>query len=325
MRTSHHDDGMKQDLLGYLTDLSIFRDVDLPALNNILQQCDVLALEKGQILLSPNKVNAHLYILLKGKLSVHFDMNDLDPIARIEKGECVGEMSIFEGEMPSAHVIAMTDSTLLGIHKEIIWQLIDQSNTLAQNLLHLLLQRIRSGNEALSSSYDQLRAQEVSICLDPLTGIYNRRWLNKMFHREVQRCQKSGSKLGLLMIDVDYFKRFNDENGHLAGDQCLKSIASTLRNNLRPNDMVARFGGEEFSVLLPDTGEEDCMMIAERLRRAVSNTTIMDHQGNRLPSVTISLGIAQIRQNDSVEDLLDHADKALYQAKEQGRDCIVAQ
>ena len=78
-------------------------------------------------------------------------------------------------------------------------------------------------------------------------------------------------------------------------------------------------------MLLPDTGEEDCMMIAERQRRAVSNTTIMDHQGNRLPSVTISLGIAQIRQNDSVEDLLDHADKALYQAKEQGRDCIVAQ
>jgi diguanylate cyclase (GGDEF)-like protein len=323
MRNSSHIDKIKDDPMEFLAGLPIFEGVDLPAISDDLEHCELISLEKGQVLLSPTKVNTHLYVLLKGKLSIHFDLEDPDPIARIESGECVGEMSVFESEMPSAHVIAASEATLLGIHKEIFWQLIDNSNSLAKNMLHLLLQRLRSGNEALSGSYDKLRDQEISIYLDPLTGIHNRRWLNEMFQRELQRCQKRGVALALIMIDVDHFKNFNDQNGHLAGDECLKSIATTLHNILRPNEMVARFGGEEFSVLLPDTCEDDCITVAERLRSAVSKTAILDKQGERLPSVTISLGIALMKQGDSFESLLDEADRALYQAKDLGRDRVV--
>jgi diguanylate cyclase (GGDEF)-like protein len=323
MQNSPEINKIEDNIIEYLVGLSIFEGVDLPAISDDLKHCDLISLDIGQVLLSPKNVNAHLYVLLKGKLAIHLDTDDSEQIAQIEKGECVGEMSIFESELPSAYVSAVTEATLLGIHKEIIWQLIDRSNSFAKNMLHLLLQRLRSGNAALSGSYDKIRAQEISIFLDPLTGIYNRRWLNEMFKREIQRCQKSESPLGLIMIDVDHFKNFNDQNGHLAGDQCLKSIATTLHSNLRPNDMVARFGGEEFSVLLPDTGEKGCIMIAERLRGAISKTIIIDNKGNKLPSVTISLGIAQLKQGDSIESLLDQADKALYQAKEQGRDCVV--
>jgi diguanylate cyclase (GGDEF)-like protein len=323
MQKSSESNNIQDNLFDYLVGLSIFDGVDLPAISDDLKQCDLISLDIGQVLLSPKKANAHLYVLLKGKLAIHLDIDDSQPIALIEKGECVGEMSIFESELPSAYVLAKTEATLLGIHKEIIWQLIDRSNSFAKNMLHLLLQRLRSGNVALLGSYDKIKAQEISISLDPLTGIYNRRWLNEMFKREIQRCQKSESPLGLVMIDVDHFKNFNDQNGHLAGDKCLKTIATVLRSNMRPNDMVARFGGEEFSVLLPDTGEEDCIIIAERLRSAISKTVIIDNKGKKLPAVTISLGIALLKQSDSIESLLDQADKALYQAKEQGRDCVI--
>ena len=228
MQNSPGTNKIDDNLVEYLVGLSIFEAVDLPAISDDLKHCDLISLDIGQVLLSPENANARLYVLLEGKLAIHLDTDESEPIALVEKGECVGEMSIFESELPSAYVSAVTEATLLGIHKEIIWQLVDRSNSFAKNMLHLLLQRLRSGNVALSGSYDKIRAQEISICLDPLTGIYNRRWLNEMFKREIQRCQKSESPLGLIMIDVDHFKNFNDQNGHLAGDQCLKSIATTL-------------------------------------------------------------------------------------------------
>ncbi|MBI2993831.1 MAG: GGDEF domain-containing protein [Gammaproteobacteria bacterium] len=305
-----------------LSGVPLFNGVRLARLAKDLERGQVTVLKKGDVLLTPQEPNSELYILLDGVLAVQIDLQ-MQPIAVLRPGECVGELSVFEGELPSAYVIATADSRVYRVHKEVVWRLIDDSNRFAQNLLHVLGSRIRSGNEALTSTQERLLMQEISASLDPLTGIYNRRWLNNMFRRSIERARISQTPVFLLMIDIDHFKAYNDAHGHLAGDQCLRAVAATLRDSIRPNDLLARFGGEEFSVLLSGTGPVGSITAAERLRKAVENRSIRNRDGTPLPSVTISVGVAQLGPDESLESLIEKADKGLYEAKEQGRNQVV--
>ena len=311
-------------LLGYYP---LFKNVDLTAIAEPLKFCRIKDLKEGELLLNPSEPNTQLFIIIEGLLTVHTELH-MEPVATIRRGDCVGEMSLFESELPSAYVVAIRPAKVLGIHKEIIWQLIDADNTFAQNLLHMLLRRICSGNEALAEVQEKLQVQEVSTFVDPLTGIYNRRWLNSMFSRVIERALKSArecEKIFLLMIDIDHFKDFNDIHGHLSGDQCLRMVASTLRDSMRPTDLLSRYGGEEFSVLITNATVDESKIVGERLRKAVATKVIKDRHGTILPSVTISIGIAQLNTNDSIEDLFERADKTLYMAKANGRNCICFQ
>ena len=302
----------------------LFRGIDLREISEPLGISEFIDLRQGDILVKPTEPNTRLFILIRGKLSVHTEM-DRNPVAILRPGDCIGEMSLFEGELPSAFVLSVDTAKVLAIHKEIIWRLVDSSSTFAQNLLHLLLQRIRSGNQSLSEIQEKLQVQEISAFIDPLTGIYNRRWLNTMFKRALERRNRSadgGSNIFLLMIDIDHFKQYNDTYGHLAGDQCLRMVASTLRDNMRPTDLLARYGGEEFSILLTGSDGDNSVSMAERLRVAVSCREIKDRRGATLPSVTISIGVAEYRKDEALEDLIESADRCLYQAKQQGRNRV---
>lgn len=159
--------------------------------------------------------------------------------------------------------------------------------------------------------------------LDALTGVANRRHFFDLARREVERAERYHHPLSLLMIDVDHFKQFNDTYGHVAGDQALRAIAARLRDNLRENDSIGRFGGEEFLVLLPETGSEQALQVAERLRGAIGARPITTDEGE--VGVTVSIGVASCagaRQPLSVEQLLKRADDALYVAKRRGRNQI---
>lgn len=325
--TANIDNLVFEDVVNLISDFPLFKDVSFDKNLYQLQFSQLLELDEGEILLDPSTPNSQLYFLIDGKLSVHIELH-LKPVATIRKGDCIGEMSLFEGEHPSAYVVAIGKTKVLGIHKEVIWQLIDSSDSFARNLLHLLLNRIWSGNKALVEVEEKLQIQEVSTFLDPLTGIYNRRWLNNMFGRMIDRINYSKSSretFSLLMIDIDHFKEFNDSNGHLAGDQCLRIVSSVLRSNLRPTDLLARYGGEEFSVLLNNTDLLDSVNAAERLRLAVANQEIEDRHGNKLPRVTISVGIAKYQSGETLEDIIDRADQFLYRAKQNGRNCVVCE
>jgi diguanylate cyclase (GGDEF)-like protein len=275
----------------------------------------------GDILLRPDEPNSEIFVLVEGTLAVQSDLQS-QPIAVLQPGECVGEMSVFEGELPSAYVVATAPGRVFRLHKEVVWRLIDHSNRFARNLLHILATRIRSGNHALAVTHERLVMQEISASLDPLTGIYNRRWLNAMFRRGIERARMDGTPLYCLMIDIDHFKDYNDTHGHLAGDQCLRAVAATLRDHLRPGDLLARFGGEEFSVLLDCGSTADSLAAAERLRAAVAQRHIVNRDGTPLPSVTVSIGVACAGDGDALEHVLERADRALYQAKRRGRDRV---
>jgi diguanylate cyclase (GGDEF)-like protein len=159
---------------------------------------------------------------------------------------------------------------------------------------------------------------------DALTGLANRRYFDDALLREHAHAQRERKSLGLLMIDVDRFKSFNDRYGHPAGDECLKRIGETINGTIgRSGDVAARYGGEEFAVLLPDTDESETASVAERIRLAVLLLAI-EHEASPNRVATISVGAASLAGDPSSgpEALLREADRALYRAKDSGRNTV---
>lgn len=173
---------------------------------------------------------------------------------------------------------------------------------------------------------EQALELQAQIFSDGLTGIANRRRFDAHLEDEFRRAKRNVSPLSLVMIDVDYFKKYNDNYGHQRGDQCLILIAAALSRRVgRPCDLVARYGGEEFMVILPDTNSGGAQQIAEGMRAEVEALAI-EHVGSEVAShVTISLGIVtQVPQNNTaVSHLIGAADRAMYRAKHSGRNCVI--
>jgi diguanylate cyclase (GGDEF)-like protein len=166
----------------------------------------------------------------------------------------------------------------------------------------------------------QLRSAAIT---DGLTGLYNHDYLNRVLETEMSRARRYGHCLAFIMIDVDHFKTINDAYGHLIGNTVLEQIALALKENVRDVDTVARFGGEEFAVILPEARSADALIVAERMRLAVQQTVYTrELRGHR---VTASFGIADSDDPrlSTAANLVDLADRAMYQAKRLGRDCVV--
>jgi diguanylate cyclase (GGDEF)-like protein/PAS domain S-box-containing protein len=167
---------------------------------------------------------------------------------------------------------------------------------------------------------EELREQATH---DPLTGLFNRRYLQENLARELHRAQRRKTSLCVVMLDLDYFKRFNDTFGHAAGDSLLREFGRILRERLRRSDIACRYGGEEFVLILPDSSLADTRQRVEQIRALVHEMRLR-HGEQLLGAITVSSGIAQARADDeTVLELLRAADEALYAAKRAGRDCVV--
>jgi diguanylate cyclase (GGDEF)-like protein len=177
--------------------------------------------------------------------------------------------------------------------------------------------------ERVLKSHSERLGQEA--VTDALTGARNRRFFDERFAAEFGRAQRLNIPLSLIMLDVDYFKLYNDSYGHPAGDRVLSSIAQTLKTQLnRPTDVVARYGGEEFVIILPDSDMEGSRIVADKLRVAVSDLNIPHDKSAIDDHITVSIGIASCQKQThcNAADLLDSADQALYSAKHDGRNCV---
>jgi diguanylate cyclase (GGDEF)-like protein len=180
--------------------------------------------------------------------------------------------------------------------------------------------RARVGTHLTLKAQSDLLRQWVYV--DGLTGAFNRRFFDERLRSEWGRAARFGTALSVILLDVDYFKRYNDRYGHQEGDDCLRRIAATLTAGLkRPGDFLARYGGEEFVCLLPDTGLEGALQLAEQLGRLVFEQGIAHADSSVAPVVTASLGVCAMREADVVctESLLREADLRLYRAKSEGR------
>jgi diguanylate cyclase (GGDEF)-like protein len=243
---------------------------------------------------------------------------DAPKIADLGPGSCAGEMSLIENKDPSAFVVATETCHLMVISHTLLWRMVDRSHTFCKNLLVVLSERVRSDNEYIASSLGVLRQAEHNAHTDALTGLGNRHWMHTMFEREITRTLHGKKTLCLMMIDVDNFKVFNDQYGHIAGDRVLVAVADALREYLRPTDLVARFGGDEFAVLLPDAQVKQARQTAERIRQQVAALS----PPSLSTAITVSIGIAGRDDYDDVATLVQRADAAMYRAKEAGRNRV---
>ena len=159
---------------------------------------------------------------------------------------------------------------------------------------------------------------------DGLTQLYNHKFFHQLLSSEVGRVRRYGGNVALLMLDVDHFKTYNDTHGHPTGDTALQRVARILSESVRESDSVARYGGEEFTVISPQVGQQGAVELAERLRERVERTQFEKEDVMPLGRLTVSIGLAVFPDDaESKTELIEHADRALYRAKERGRNCVV--
>ena len=301
-----------------LYNLKALQGVSLSSVEQLLETCDVRTLARGDVLLNMGQTNRYMYMILSGRLSVHLEDTASEPVAILEAGETVGELSVMDATPASAFVVAATPARLLVVDEPRFWNLVNASHDFAINLLLSLARRLRANNTTVSSNIKLQREYKRNAMIDGLTGLYNRRWIDEAMPRFVTRYGRSSAALSVLMIDVDHFKKFNDTFGHATGDKVLVTVARALRENLRPTDLVARYGGEEFLVILPDTNVEAGTHCAERIRTAVAAEKLDDVDTR----ITISIGGSCLKKGEGMAEMLSRADEALYASKHNGRDRV---
>jgi len=305
-----------------LEGLELFQGVKPDDVQELLQDCDRRDLGEGEMLLSPGEKNEHVFIVLSGSLNVHVGSPDAPVLATMDVGACVGEMSIIEDRDPSAFVLGAEPTHLLLIHQSVLWNMVNASHEFAKNLLIVLSERVRSHNRVIADSYGELRKFERHATTDALTGLSNRHTMEELFEREINRCEKDDQPISLIMIDIDNFKVFNDHFGHVAGDRALSAVATILKHQFRPRDVLVRFGGDEFAILLPEVDEEVGITVADRVRQIVSGDTGDGSDSLIQIPIKISMGVAEHKKGDSLSSLIRAADAALYRAKHAGRNVV---
>jgi diguanylate cyclase len=188
-----------------------------------------------------------------------------------------------------------------------------------------LRERLEESQTQIEKLCSNLAEAEETGMKDPLTSLSNRRSFDASLAREIAEAGRLGAALCLVMVDLDNFKKVNDEFGHLVGDEILKLFAAALRDNVDSRDSVARYGGEEFAIILPGTELEDAKSLTERVRcQLEARELVVNDSGRKIGRITASFGIAQLREGDDAQALIERADVKLYEAKCAGRNRVAA-
>jgi diguanylate cyclase len=186
--------------------------------------------------------------------------------------------------------------------------------------------RLTLSKNEISNLQQGLEAIRAESLTDPLTGLGNRKYFDRMIEMEVQNAQAAGEPLSLLMFDIDHFKSFNDSYGHLTGDQVLRLVGMSLKQTIKGQDITARYGGEEFAVVLPNTALRQALTVADHIRRAVMAKELKKKStGEILGRVTISVGVSMLKPGDDTDSLIERADACLYAAKRNGRNRVICE
>ncbi|MCC7386968.1 MAG: GGDEF domain-containing protein [Deltaproteobacteria bacterium] len=296
--------------------------VALDVRQELLRTAEDRELPPGEVLIRQNLPSERAYLILSGRVGVFLEALDAEPVAILGPGATVGELGMLDKNLASASVVSLEPTRVLALDETCFWRLINDSHSFAINLLIQLVERLRANNVKVSRNVEERRHFERAALFDGLTGVHNRRWLDEVLHRLVGRYRQSPGHLSLALGDIDHFKQFNDRHGHHAGDQVLVMVARTMASNLRPTDLVARFGGEEFVMIFPDTPLDDATEAAERVRAAVAREPAQMPDGTFLPAVTLSIGVAELHSDQPLPDFLLRADQAMYRAKAKGRNRV---
>ncbi len=319
-----------------------------PALLALVESCKRLSMAPGEALCHEGEEGHAMFVVLSGHLVISRRGKQ---VAVGSPGDCFGEMALIESRERAATLRALDETEILEIPESSFWAHIADNPSSLMALLRIFSDRSRHDLEALAGDNIKLQAYADEVehanrelvqtrrqledknrllerlsALDTLTGIANRRRFDDVLRQEWKRAAREKACLSLLFCDIDHFKRFNDTYGHQAGDDCLVRVAQAVEDTLnRPADLAARYGGEEFVGLLVDTDPEGARILGERVRARVESLDIEHSSSDVADVLTVSVGLASKVPSSGMrpEDLVDLADKALYAAKQEGRNRVV--
>lgn len=303
----------------------LFAGISRPLLELTLPRCRLVALDDDEVLIERGATNEFVYLVLSGGVHVRLDDGKLPHHFALGAGECVGEISVIDGNGASALVVADGPTRLLAIDRKSLWFLVANTETMARNLLLIFSGRMRRDNDLLLSSLREREEFGRIASVDGLTGLHNRRWLEFIYPRQLLRCRRNGLAASLVVADLDGFGRFNERYSHLRGDRALQQIGEALGERVRPNDMLVRYDADEFVMLLPGTGIEQALPVAERLRQTVAERALAIGEPGETPEhLTASVGVVEARPDDDVLSLMDAAEAAAHEAAAAGGNRVSA-
>lgn len=216
----------------------------------------------------------------------------------------------------------LNDAKQLSEIQHIAEGMMKDTNKMAESTRNLQesLEEARTHAESLRKQLDRTEREAL---IDPLTGLHNRKAFDRKIKELCSEYKKNGTLFSVLMLDIDFFKSFNDRYGHKTGDEVLQIVGSTLHDNLKGQDFPARYGGEEFIVLLPLTTLDNACTVAEQTRKRISEQRLkFVKTGERLGGITVSVGVSGVNSGDTVDSVVERADRALYSAKNSGRNNV---
>jgi diguanylate cyclase (GGDEF)-like protein len=321
---------MAREAVEFLKQVELFSLLGDEEIESIIEFLRTIHVDEAGTLFRQGDEGHELYIVRSGKIRVAITLHDgrEKDITEFLPGDFFGEMSIFENAPRSATCYASEQSSLYALMGRDFYRLIKDSPSLAIKIMYrmsnITTRRLRSTGEFLSDMVVWGKRARKRAITDELTGVYNRHFLDDALENQIHRAREGGSPLSVVMVDLDHFRSINDAYGHEVGDEILLSAVEIFKRHLRERDILARYGGDEFTILLPHTGIEKARSLAQMVCDEMEQVETLQHRGGTLTRVTTSQGIAAFPIHaNNLPALMKKADEALYRAKELGRNRVV--
>jgi len=309
-----------------LKNTMIFSDLDEAELDILVSLMKKAKFDQGEIVFREGEEGDTMYVILDGSINIFVPLaNETEiSLATMKKGNFFGDMAIIENAPRSASCKALESCNLIALNRSNFYDIIRRHPETALKILYrmmnIMAERFKTSGAALSEMVRWGEGARKKAITDSVTGLFNRRYLDESFGTYIARALGNAKPLSFVMIDMDHFGTLNKNYGEAFGDKVILEAAKVYKESFRDKDILVRYGGDEFSFILPDTdcckARELCVAMAERLR----NVNFPDHPE---VSITLSIGISTVQENtDTPVTLKEEADKAVYNAKERGRDTI---
>lgn len=305
-----------------LRDSQLFSDARASKVERMLANCEVRHLAAGDVLVEEGQKNQNVFMVTSGALTLHLNDVNSPVIHKVFPGETVGELSLISSAASTAFVVAEDETDIVEIHQDNIWALMHEEPVVARNVLQIMSGWVSQSNCHIAESQRQLAEMAALEKVDETTGILNRNGFDeeiaKLFHHSLRH----GEPLALLLVDIDEFASYRQAYGMKDGNAVLKMIASVISDSIRAEDFAYRMGDYSFAVVLPRTSIVQIEEVAERIRLACADKDAFLSDGLRLPSITLSMGVATVGSGvTSAGALVHRANEKLLESKQRGGNC----